>query len=263
MALALDWSWAALMLAAFAAGLIDAVAGGGGLIQVPALFTALPGEAPATIFGTNKASSVFGTANAAWRYAGRVAIPWRITLAMAGAAFAASFVGAAMVAWLPVVVVRPLILFLLVAVAVYTFLRPQFGALAAEGSPTAPTGSLAAALLVGIVLGFYDGFFGPGMGSFVIFALVRWFGLDFLRATASAKVVNGSTNVAALAYFVPSGHVLWLLGLSMAVFNVLGAQVGTRLAIARGSAFVRVMFLVATVLLIAKFGHDTWLAMVK
>ncbi|MGE5468172.1 MAG: TSUP family transporter, partial [Ignavibacteria bacterium] len=116
---------------------------------------------------------------------------------------------------------------------------------------------------VGAVLGFYDGFFGPGMGSFVIFAFVRWFGLDFLRASAAAKIVNGSTNLAALCYFVPSGHVLWSIALSMAAFNVLGAQVGTRLAIRRGSQFVRVVFLLATAVLIAKFGHDTWLTMVK
>ena len=255
------WQLAALLVAAFGAGLVDAVAGGGGLIQVPALFTALPAESPATIFGTNKASSVFGTANATWRYARRIAIPWRITLIMAGAAFVASFFGAAMVAWLPRDIVRPLILGLLVAVALYTALRPAFGALSQEAA--APARGVPTALIVGAVLGFYDGFFGPGMGSFVIFALVRWFGLDFLRATAAAKVVNGSTNIAALAYFVPSGHVLWVLGLSMAVFNVLGAQLGARLAIRRGSGFVRGMFLVATALLIAKFGHDTYLSMVK
>lgn len=256
------WQLAALLVAAFGAGLVDAVAGGGGLIQVPALFTALPAESPATLFGTNKASSVFGTANATWRYARRIAIPWRITLFMAGAAFVSAFVGAAMVAWLPREVVRPLILVLLVAVALYTALRPGFGTLPVDGA-AAPAHGVPAALAIGAVLGFYDGFFGPGMGSFVIFALVRWFGLDFLRATASAKVVNGTTNIAALAYFVPSGHVLWALGLSMAVFNVLGAQVGARLAIRRGSGFVRGMFLVATALLIAKFGHDTWLTMVK
>ena len=255
------WQLAALLVAAFGAGLVDAVAGGGGLIQVPALFSALPTEAPATIFGTNKGSSVFGTANAAWRYARRIDIPWRTTLAMAGAAFLSSFVGAAFVAWLPRDVVRPLVLALLVAVVVYTVLRRNFGAVAADAA--APAHGLAAALAVGVVLGFYDGFFGPGMGSFVIFALVRWFGLDFLRASAAAKFVNGSTNIAALAYFTPAGHVLWGLALSMAVFNVLGALVGARVAMRRGSGFVRIVFLAATLLLIGKFGYDTWLTMVK
>lgn len=256
-----SWQLVALLVAAFGAGLVDAVAGGGGLIQVPALFSALPAESPATIFGTNKGSSVFGTANAAWRFARRIEIPWRITLAMAGAAFVTSFLGAATVAWLPRDVVRPLVLLLLVAVVVYTATRRNFGAVAADaGKPQRGRGAAAGA---GAVLGFYDGFFGPGMGSFVIFALVRWFGLDFLRATASAKFVNGGTNVAALAYFAPSGHVLWGVALAMAVFNVLGALVGTRAAIRRGAGFVRAAFLVATALLVAKFGYDTWLTMVK
>jgi uncharacterized membrane protein YfcA len=253
------WEFAALMLAAFGAGLVDAVAGGGGLIQVPALFSVLPDAAPATIFGTNKGASVFGTANAAWRYARRIDIPWRIALPAAGMAFVFSFAGAATVAWLPKDVVRPLILALLVVVAAYTAWRKDFGIAPAP----VRRHRMEVVLLVGAVLGFYDGFFGPGMGSFLIFAFVRWFGLDFLHASATAKVVNGSTNLAALFYFVPSGHGLWSLALAMAAFNVLGAQVGTRLAIRRGSQFVRGAFLFATVLLIAKFGHDTWLTMVK
>ncbi|MDD5248096.1 MAG: TSUP family transporter [Rhodocyclaceae bacterium] len=253
------WEFAALLLAAFGAGLVDAVAGGGGLIQVPALFSALPLEMPATVFGTNKGSSVFGTANAAWRYARRVPIPWSIALPAAGAAFVFSFAGAATVAWLPKDIVRPLILALLVVVAAYTALRPNFGVAPAA----APRRGLGAVLLVGAGLGFYDGFFGPGMGSFLIFAFVRWFGLDFLRASAAAKVVNGGTNLAALAYFAPSGHVLWGLALSMAAFNVAGANVGAHLAIRRGSGFVRGVFLAATGLLIAKFGYDTYITMVK
>ena len=251
-----DAAFAALLLAAFGAGLVDAVAGGGGLIQVPALFSALPAEAPATIFGTNKGSSVFGTAYAATRYAKRIALPWRIALPAAAAAFLFSFAGAATVTWLPREVLRPLILVLLVAVAVYTALHRDFGIVPAA----APARGLVPVLLVGAVLGFYDGFFGPGTGSFLIFAFVRWFGLDFLRASGAAKIVNGSTNLAALAWFAPSGHVLWSLALAMALFNVAGARVGARLALKRGSGFVRGVFLVATAVLIAKFGHDTFFA---
>lgn len=254
-----SWEFVLLLAAAFGAGLVDAVAGGGGLIQVPALFSALPAEAPATLFGTNKGSSVFGTANAAWRYARRIEIPWALALPAAGTAFVFSFAGAATVAWLPREVVRPLILALLIVVAGYTAWRREFGVAVTAG----PRHGRTAILVMGAVLGFYDGFFGPGMGSFVIFAFVRWFGLDFLRASAAAKIVNGSTNVAALAYFVPSGHVLWGLALSMAVLNIAGAQVGTRLAIRGGSGFVRAAFLAVTAVLIAKFGHDTWLTMVK
>jgi uncharacterized membrane protein YfcA len=108
------------------------------------------------------------------------------------------------------------------------------------------------------VLGFYDGFFGPGAGSFMIFAFVHWFRLDFLHASSAAKVVNFSTNAAALAFFAPSGHVLWLTGLGMAMFNVAGAALGSRLALRHGSGFVRGVFIVVASLLIARLGYDTF-----
>jgi hypothetical protein len=246
-----------LLLAAAFAGFIDAVAGGGGLIQVPALLTALPGESPATVFGTNKGSSIFGTANAAWRYARRIALPWEVALPAAAAAFAFSFGGAALVSLAPKEWLRPLILLLLVAVFVYTMFKRDFGTVAL--APTFSGSATRPALLAGAVLGFYDGFFGPGAGSFMIFAFVRFFGLDFLRASSAAKVVNFSTNLAALAWFAPTGHVLWQLALAMAVFNIAGAMVGSRLAIRHGSGFVRGVFLAVTAVLIAKFGYDTLL----
>jgi uncharacterized membrane protein YfcA len=252
--MAMEWQVPLLLLAAFGAGFVDAVAGGGGMIQVPALLTAYPGEAPATIFGTNKGASVFGTANAAWRYARRVVIPWDIAVPAAVAAFVFSFVGAATVAWLPREVLRPLILVLLVGVALYTVVHRDFGM--TPGNSRFHS-AFWPAVITGMVLGFYDGFFGPGTGSFLIFAFVRWFGLDFLRASAASKIVNGSTNLAALAYFIPTGHVIWVIALSMAALNMAGAQLGSRMAIRRGSGFVRWFFLLVTLTLIAKFGYDT------
>lgn len=245
-----------LLVAAALAGFIDAVAGGGGLIQVPALLTALPGESPATVFGTNKGSSIFGTANAAWRYARRIALPWDIALPAAAAAFVFSFGGAMLVSAAPRELLRPMIMVLLLGVFVYTLVRHDFGTV--SRAPTFPgRRQRAAALVAGAILGFYDGFFGPGAGSFMIFAFVRFFGLDFLRASSAAKVVNFFTNLAALAWFVPSGHVLWLLAGGMALFNIAGAVVGSRMALRHGSGFVRVLFLVVTAALIAKFGYDT------
>lgn len=244
-----------LLAAAALAGFVDAVAGGGGLIQVPALLTALPAESPATIFGTNKGSSIFGTANAAWRYARRIALPWGVALPAAAAAFVCSFAGAMLVSAAPREMLRPVILLLLVAVFVYTLVKRDFGGV--SRAPTFAGRQRAAALVAGAILGFYDGFFGPGAGSFMIFAFVRFFGLDFLRASSAAKVVNLSTNLAALAWFAPTGHILWLLAGGMAVFNIAGAQVGSRLAIVHGSGFVRIIFLVVTAALIAKFGYDT------
>ncbi len=245
-----------LLAAALFAGFVDAVAGGGGLIQVPSLLMALPAESPATVFGTNKVASIFGTGNAALRYARRIALPWRIALPAAAAAFLFSFVGAAAVAWMPKSVVRPLVLCLLFLVLIYTVVRPEFGVV--PGDRLAPRAERRVALLVGAVLGFYDGFFGPGAGSFMIFAFVHWFRLDFLHASSAAKVVNFSTNAAALAYFAPSGHVLWLVGLGMAVFNIAGALLGARLALRHGSGFVRGVFIAVAAVLIARLGYDSF-----
>lgn len=252
-----DPLWLTLLLAAFFAGFVDAVAGGGGLIQVPALFAGLPREAPATLFGTNKLASIFGTLSAARRYLRAVELPWRWVLPAAAAAFLFSFLGAAVVAWLPKDVVRPLVLVLLLAVAVYTWSKPDFGV--SKRSPRVATEDLlATALVVGAVLGFYDGFFGPGAGSFMIFAFVRLFGMDFLHASASAKILNAATNAGALLLFAPSGHILWTLGFGMALCNVAGSRLGSKLAIRHGSGFVRGVFLIMTSLLIIKIALDTF-----
>lgn len=255
--MAFDLTWLALLLAAAFAGFVDAVAGGGGMIQVPALFAGLPRESPATLFGTNKIASIFGTMNAARRYLRAVDMNWAIAVPTAGSAFLFSFAGAATVAWLPKDVVRPLVLGLLVAVAIYTWTKPDFGR-QSQTPRVAPRHALFVAMLAGAVLGFYDGFFGPGAGSFMIFAFVRLFGMDFLHASATAKIVNAATNAGALLLFAPQGHVLWTLGLGMALCNIVGAQLGSLLAIKHGSGFVRAVFLVMTTLLIAKIGWDTF-----
>lgn len=247
-----------LILAAFVAGLVDAVVGGGGLIQIPALFAAQPGVAPATLFGTNKFASVFGTTNAAWRYARRVNMPWCTILPAAAAAFVFSYAGAAAVAWLPKEAVRPLILVLLIFSAAYTLWKKDFGQL----HRPAHSGhrELLYAVLLGGVIGFYDGFFGPGTGSFLIFLFIRFFGFDFLHASAGAKVVNVATNVAALAFFVPAGHLLLGLAVGMALANVAGSATGTWLALRHGSGFIRIVFLLVVGVLIARFAWDTVVA---
>lgn len=161
--MSIDYSvLAVLSCAALFAGFIDSIVGGGGLIQIPALFTALPKELPATLFGTNKIASVFGTANAAWHYSCRVRMPWRTTLPAAVAAFGFSFLGAMAVAWLPRDLLRPMILALLVVSAAYIFWRKDFGSI--HRPQHAGRRELAYALIVGGAIGFYDGFFGPGAG---------------------------------------------------------------------------------------------------
>lgn len=245
-----------LLGAAFLAGAVDAVVGGGGLILIPALFMALPQEVPATILGTNKFAAIFGTASAARRYALSVQVPWRAALPTAIAAFGFSYVGAMSVALMPKEQFRPLVLVMLVAVAVYTFLRKDFGSIDQHRPHTAF--DTCWSLLLGALIGFYDGFFGPGAGSFLLFLFIRFFGFDFLRASAAAKIVNVATNGAALIYFSITGHVLWGMAVLLALFNIGGALVGSRLALRYGSGFVRRVFLGVATALIGKFGYDTF-----
>ena len=248
-----------LLPAALFAGFVDAVVGGGGLIQIPALFSVLPRELPATIFGTNKVASVFGTLGAAWRYAGRVKVPWPAVLPTALMAFAFSYGGAAAVAWLSRDALRPLILGLLVVAAAYTFWRQDFGA--RHDPQVTGRRPLAYALLLGAAIGFYDGFFGPGTGSLLIFLFIRIFGFDFLHASAAAKIVNVATNFAALAYFVPAAHWLPVIAVLMAVCNIFGSWLGSHLALKHGSQFVRKLFLLVVVMLILRVAWDTFLAL--
>lgn len=245
-----------LGIAALFAGFIDAVVGGGGLIQLPALFSIMPREVPATLFGTNKIASVVGTSNAAYRYIRRVNMPWRATLLAAFAAFVFSYIGAMSVAWLPRDLLRPMILILLIASAIYTFWRKEFGTIHAPQHRGAR--EFFYALMLGAAIGFYDGFFGPGAGSFLIFLFIRFFGFDFLHASAAAKVVNIATNVAAIGYFVPNGFYLPAAAVVMATMNVLGSFLGAHLALRHGSGFVRRVFLVVVSALIVKFAWDTF-----
>lgn len=240
---------------AFLAGLIDAVVGGGGLLLLPALFSFLPNTAPGLLFGTNKFSSIAGTITAIWSYARHVVIPWRLTLVTSLAAFVFSFVGARVISLLPVEVIRPIILILLVIVALYTFLRKDFGASA--GPRLLPKHELWIGLICGAVLGFYDGFFGPGTGSFLIFVFIRLFRFDFLTASASAKVINFATNLGALVYFGFSNQIIFYLAIPMACFSVFGAFLGSQLAVKKGNVFIRQLFLIAVCLIIGKFAYDT------
>lgn len=243
--------------AAFLAGLIDAVVGGGGLIQLPALFSMLPNATPASLLGTSKLAGIWGTGVAAITYARRVRVEWGTAVPAAATAFALSFAGAFTVTHVPADFVRRLLPFILVAVALYTFMKKDLG------SVHAPLHvgwqEKLAAVMVGGGIGFYDGFFGPGTGSFLIFLFVRFFGFDFLGASAVAKVVNVACNFSALLWFGYSGHLLWQLGLVMAVCNVAGALVGTRVAIRNGSMFVRRVFLLVVSLLILKTAYDAFL----
>lgn len=244
-----------LGVAACAAGFVDAVAGGGGLLQLPALLILRPGEAPATVFGTNKLAAIWGTLAAATRYARRVTFEPALLVPAVIAALIGAWIGARAVTALPAEVMRPLVLVLLVGVAAYTAMHPDLGTRHAPRLAPRTAGVVLTAMALGI--GFYDGFFGPGTGAFLVFLLVRLLGFDFLHASAYAKVLNVATNAAALGFFLPHGWVLWSTAAWMAVCNVAGAVGGSHLALRHGSRFVRRVFLGVVVALIAKLTHDT------
>lgn len=245
-----------LAIAALLAGLIDAVVGGGGLIQIPALFSTLPNVAPATLLGTNKFAGIWGTGAAAINFSRRVKLQWGTAAPAALAAFVFAFLGAFTVTHIPPDFMRKLLPFVLVAVGWYTLKKKDFGSIHAPVHEGAKEKWLA--VLVGSGIGFYDGFFGPGTGSFLVFLFVRLFGFDFLGASAVAKIVNVACNLSALMWFGYSGHVLWLLAAMMAVCNVSGSLIGSHLAIRHGSGFVRIVFLFVVSALILKTSFDAF-----
>ncbi|MGV8891430.1 MAG: sulfite exporter TauE/SafE family protein [Burkholderiaceae bacterium] len=243
-----------LCLFAFFAGLIDAAVGGGGLIQIPALFNFMPTTAPATLFGTNKIASISGTFFAARSYFKRVRIAWALVLPAAASAFVMAFAGAATVSMVPKSFLKPVVFFLLVVIAIYTLWKKDFGTI--HKPVQVGRREKIIAVLIGGAIGFYDGLFGPGTGSFLIFMFIRFFAFDFLNASAASKFVNLATNAAALAFFIPAGYVLYQLAIPMALANIVGAVSGTWLAMHKGAGFVRVLFLVLVTTLIMKLGYE-------
>lgn len=239
-----------VIIAAFAAGLIDAMAGGGGLIQVPALFAVYPSTAPPTLLGTSKFAGIFGTASAVVRYARKVAIPWRALAPLAAFVLVTSLAGAKLATIVSPTVFRLLAPIMLTAVLLYILWRKDLGG---DHTPRDFAGRhhVAAVVLVAAI-GLYDGFFGPGAGSFLMFVFVRFYGFDFLHAGAAARVLNVATNGAALAYFAARGHVLWHIGAAMAFCNVAGSILGARLALRGGAAIVRKAFIVVVSALILR-----------
>lgn len=254
------WTFVLLGLAAFVAGGIDAVVGGGGLIQLPALVVGLPGAAPVQILATNKIASVCGTSVSSVTYYRRVKPDLRTALPLMAAAFTGSVGGAFVASNIPKAAFNPIILVVLVVVGAYVLMKPRIGRvteLRFGGHQ-----HLTAAMLAGLAIGFYDGALGPGTGSFLVFALVGLIGYNFLEASAKARMANWATNIAALCVFIPQGAVMWRIGLLMGGCNLLGAYLGARTAVARGVGFVRVVFIVVVAAFIIKIGSDvvgTWL----
>ncbi|BDU54433.1 TSUP family transporter [Limnohabitans sp. TEGF004] len=239
------------------AGFVDSIVGGGGLILLPALFAVYPNTAPATLFGTNKSASVWGTAFATWQYSRRVQVRWLALLPAAAVTMLAAFLGAWLVTLVSAEFLRRLLPAVLLVVLIYTLMRKDMGR---HHSPRFHgRAELLATSTIGLTIGFYDGFFGPGTGSFFVFLLVRWLGYDFLNASVAAKLLNLSSNIAALVLFTYKGHVWWHMALPLAMANVAGSLLGTRMALQHGAGFVRGMFIVVVSALICKTSYDAFL----
>jgi uncharacterized membrane protein YfcA len=244
-----------VVVAGFGAGWVDAVVGGGGLIQLPVMLM-VPGITPVQALATNKMGSIFGTATSAVTYYRRVGPDLKTAIPMALVALGGSFGGAVLAAHLPQSVFKPIIVLALIAVALFTAFRPNVGELTALRHSGHRHYVLAG--VIGGAIGFYDGLIGPGTGSFLVIALVTLMGYAFLEASAKAKIVNMATNAGALLFFLPHGSLLWGVGLVLGLANMAGGYLGARTAVRQGSRFIRVVFLVVVAVLILKLGYDVW-----
>lgn len=249
-----------LCLASLAAGWIDAVVGGGGLLLLPAMLLGLPAGTPAAYaLGTNKAVAIVGTTGAAVTYARKAPVDVRLAVRIGLAALAGSTVGAFVAAGMSTEVLKPVVMVVLLGVGTFVMLRPAFGTAPAAG-PVPPRRVLAAIGFAGLGIGFYDGLIGPGTGTFLVLALSALLHLDLVTASATAKIVNCCTNAGALATFAWKGTVYWQLAALMAVFNLVGGMVGARTALKRGSGFVRVVLLTVVFALVANLAYQEWIA---
>lgn len=244
----------ALVVLSFIAGFIDAVVGGGGLVQLPALLINLPKHALPSLLGTNKIAGLSGTSVAAYQYSRRIKFDYRLLAVISFFSFIASFFGAKTVSYIRVDALKPAVFVILVLIAIYTFLKKDLGQLPSKVLPFAQ--QMAMGSLIGLVVGFYDGFFGPGTGSFFVLGFVVVLGFEFVAASAYAKMVNCVTNVSALVVFVRQGNYLLGIAVLMAVCNVLGSFTGSHIALKKGNSFVRVVFLLIVSLMILRYGYD-------
>lgn len=240
---------------AFLAGLIDSIAGGGGLIQLPAIMSVLPNAPVVFLLGTNKLSSSCGTALAVFQYSRKIKINWKIVLPVALVSLIAGIAGARIAVLVPNHWMRPIVIIMLIIVLVYTLLKKNLGVEERQIALSKRTQMLLG-LLAGLVIGLYDGFFGPGTGNFLMLAFIYIYGMNFLTASASVKPLNLATNIGALVLFSFAGTIYVKLGLMMAGFNMLGSFIGVRLAVLKGSRFIRILFIVVVLGLLLKQVSD-------
>ena len=241
-------------MAAFAAGFIDAIVGGGGLIQTPATLVLLGSFPVVNAIGTTKIPSFSGTLLAAYQYMKKVQVNWRITVVMCVLAFFASFAGSELLTLVSNDFMKPVLFFILLGVAVYTWIRKDFGQ--QQASEIREEKEMIYAVMISTIIGFYDGFIGPGTGSFLILAMIYFLGFDFLHASAHAKLVNLATNIGSIMLFTFKGKIIWMAALPMAVSNAIGGLLGARLAISKGNRMIRIFFMLIVLATLVRLGWD-------
>ena len=245
-----------LCLAAFSAGFVDAIVGGGGLIQTPAALILLPNYPVATIIGSLKIPAFTGTSFAAFQYLKKVQMNWKLLSIMSVVAFASAFAGSTVLTHVSNDFMKPLLLIVLTLLAVYTFMKKNFGQ--HQEKLMTMKQQLLYAIIISVTVGFYDGFIGPGTGSFFVVAFVSVLGLDFLHASANAKMVNLATNFGSICLFLLKGKIIWAMALPMAVCNALGGFLGAKLAIQKGNGFIRMFFLIVVIGTLIRFAYDVF-----
>jgi len=245
-----------LCIAAFLAGFVDAIVGGGGLIQTPVAMILLPNLAVSSVIGSLKIPSFSGTALAARQYLKKVEMNWKLLSIMAAVAFVSAFLGSQLLTKVHNDFMKPLLLVVLTLIAIYTFAKKDFGN--HQAKEHTPKRQLLLAVIISVCIGFYDGFIGPGTGSFFVLAFVTVLGFDFLHASANAKMVNLATNFGSICLFVLKGKIIWAIAIPMAVCNAIGGWVGAKLAIKKGNGFIRIFFLIVVIGTLLRFGYDVF-----
>jgi len=245
-----------LCFAAFIAGFVDAIVGGGGLIQTPVALILLPNLAVASIVGSLKIPSFSGTALAANQYLKKVEMNWKLLSIMAIVAFISAFLGSNLLTKMHNDFMKPMLLVVLSLIAIYTFIKKDFGTHTVKN--LSEKKQLFLAIIFSSVIGFYDGFIGPGTGSFFVLAFVTVLGFDFLHASANAKMVNLATNFGSICLFIVKGKIMWAIAIPMAICNAFGGWVGAKLAIKKGNGFIRVFFLIVVIGTLMRFGYDVF-----
>jgi uncharacterized membrane protein YfcA len=246
-----------LIALSFLAGFIDAIVGGGGIIQIPALLINLPKTPLLTLFGTNKIAALAGTSISAYQYSKRIKYNFKLLITVSVFAALASYTGAKVVSHIHVNSLKPIILVLLISIAIYTFIKKDLGSVQTKSLSFKK--QIVFGSILGIIVGFYDGFFGPGTGSFFVLGFVVVLGYEFVEASAYSKIINCMTNISALVVFIHQGNYIIEIAIIMSIFNITGSLIGSRLALRKGNNFVRSIFLVIVTLMIARYGYDIFL----